>query len=300
MRIARYDKDRKLSGLVYLQRISDPRFGGQAKRNLKMFRNLCGAETYKNIVVLTTFWDKVANEREGAQREEQLKNKYFKDLVDGGAYFVRHDRTVEGSRTVLKHILTLSPTNIQIQHEIRVEGKSLEDTAAGSVHREEVERIIAKHKEELNELMAEMEKLMVLNASFRRELEEERARARQNLERWEKEKSDLSNGLGEVRNERARVEVDVAREQKDREKLSQDRERDWSSRLGSHAWDHEVAIKDIQDQLDQEKRKRQESELRSLEDVEKKMREIEEEARVAKARMDKDRMAREEEMERML
>ena len=36
-----------------------------------MFQKLCGTETYKNVVVLTTFWDQVGEEI-GAKREEQL------------------------------------------------------------------------------------------------------------------------------------------------------------------------------------------------------------------------------------
>ena len=163
---------------------------------------------------------------------------------------MRYDRTIEGARRVLKHIFTLAPTNVQIQHEIRVEGKSLEDTAAGSVHREEVERIIAKHRAELAELKTEMAKLMVQNAAFRRELEAEKAQARQHLIRWEKEKSELKNGLVEVRRDRTRLEAEVAIQRKDHEQLRQDHEREWSSRIDSRARAHDVAS---HDQLDQEK-----------------------------------------------
>ena len=218
-----------------------------------MFRNLCGAENYKNIVVITTFWDKISNQNDGIQREEQLKTKFFKELVDRGARFMRYDCTAECAHEVLKHIFTLVPTNVQIQHEIRVEGKSLEDTAAGSVHREEVERIIAKHEEELAELRVEMEKVMIHNAEFRRELEAERTQARQHLERWEKEKSELKDGLVGVRNDRARLEAEVATERKNHEQLSQESEREWTSRLDSHAKAHDVAVRNMQDQLDQER-----------------------------------------------
>ena len=160
---------------------------------------------------------------------------------------MRYDRTIEGARRVLKHIFTLAPTNVQIQHEIRVEGKSLEDTAAGSVHREEVERIITKHRAELAELKTEMAKLMVQNAAFRRELEAEKAQARQHLIRWEKEKSELKNGLVEVRRDRTRLEAEVAIQRKDHEQLRQDHECEWSSRIDSRARAQDVAS---HDQLD--------------------------------------------------
>ena len=38
---------------------------------------------------------------------------------------------------------------VKIQKEIREAGKCLDETDAGSVHREEVERTIAQHKQEL-------------------------------------------------------------------------------------------------------------------------------------------------------
>ncbi|KAL4061675.1 hypothetical protein V8B97DRAFT_2066349, partial [Scleroderma yunnanense] len=47
-----------LTGLIYVHRISDTRVGGNAQRNLRMFRNLCGDESLKNVVIVTTMWDK--------------------------------------------------------------------------------------------------------------------------------------------------------------------------------------------------------------------------------------------------
>ncbi|KAJ3508731.1 hypothetical protein NLJ89_g5594 [Agrocybe chaxingu] len=186
-----YDENRKLNGLVYLQRISDPRFGGQSSRNLRMFRNLC--------------------EEEGIKREGQLKTRFFKDLVDGGACFMQHDRTIESAREVLGHILPLPPAVAQIQTEIREEGKTLEDTSAGSVHREEVDRIIANHKKEVADLKAEMDSLKESNTAARRELEQERAKLQADLARWENERSELQKGLGEEKKSREKLEVEAAK-----------------------------------------------------------------------------------------
>ncbi|PPQ76190.1 hypothetical protein CVT26_009364, partial [Gymnopilus dilepis] len=187
----RYDKDRKLTGLIYLTRISDPRFGGQSKRNLRMFKNLCGSKTFKNIVILTTFWDMLATVKEGIAREDELKYRFFQDLVDGGASFMRHDRTIDSAQGVLERVLAFDPTAVQIQEEIRIQGKALEDTSAGSVHREEVERIIAKHRQEVQELKAEIGNIRNDNSALRKELEEEQERLRKKLAQWEKEKQEL-------------------------------------------------------------------------------------------------------------
>ena len=153
-----------------------------------MFRSLCGSETYKNVVVLTTFWDQLPSAQEGEKREAELRSKFFKDLVAGGARFMRHDCTqIESAKQVLAHVLTLAPAVVQIQEEIRVRGKTLEDTEAGSVHREEVERIISKHKKEVSELKAEMNVIKESNVAARAELEEERKKLQEQLQRWEQE-----------------------------------------------------------------------------------------------------------------
>ena len=70
----RYNENRKLNGIIYVQTIAHPRFSGQAARNLRMFKNLCGTESYKNVVVLTTSWDLVSKEL-GQKREAQLKSQ---------------------------------------------------------------------------------------------------------------------------------------------------------------------------------------------------------------------------------
>ncbi|KAJ7780608.1 P-loop containing nucleoside triphosphate hydrolase protein [Mycena maculata] len=209
--VGEYDKDRKLNGLIYFQRISDPRFGGQAGSNLRMFKKLCGEEPFKNVVVVTTFWDRVASEQEGSKREEELKSKFFRDLVGGGARFMRHDRTAESAQKVLGHIFTLVPTNVQIQEEIRVQGKSLEDTAAGSMRREEVEEIMARHKQEVADLKAEMATIRRNDEEARRELEAERDKLQQELARWQSEISVLKKGLDDEKNWREQLQAEIGR-----------------------------------------------------------------------------------------
>ena len=47
-----YDSEIRLSGLVYLHRISDPRMPGSAKRNLHMFQRLCGPQCLQGVVLV--------------------------------------------------------------------------------------------------------------------------------------------------------------------------------------------------------------------------------------------------------
>lgn len=123
---------------------------------------------------------------------------------------MRHDRAIESTRQVLRHIFTLDPVIAQIQRDIREEGTSLEDTAAGSVLREEVERIIAKYREEVADLKAELVTINKSSEAMRRELRDERATLQQELARWERERSELKKGLGEAKISRERLEVETS------------------------------------------------------------------------------------------
>ncbi|KAK2466546.1 hypothetical protein APHAL10511_001408 [Amanita phalloides] len=255
--LTEYDMRRKLNGFIYLQRISDPRFSGQSSRNLKMFRNLCGTKAYQNVVVLTTFWDQLPSEQEGEKREEQLKSRFFQDFIEGGARFMRHDGTIDNARDVLRYILTLVPTNVQIQEEIRLEGKVLEDTAAGSVHRGEMEEIIMKHKKQMADLKAELDATGASSTSLRREIEEERAKTQQELARWETERDDMRKGLDEAMKVQQRLEADVVTERKNREKWREEQEREWKSQFAVQEKKHEESIQRLQAQVEQEKKERE-------------------------------------------
>ncbi|KAE9408493.1 P-loop containing nucleoside triphosphate hydrolase protein [Gymnopus androsaceus JB14] len=231
-----YDENRKLNGLVYVQRISDTRFSGQSKRNLRIFKELCGTGTYKNMVVLTTFWDKVS-QQEGDKRELELRSNYFEPLVEGGATFMRHTNSLVSAQRVVEHISTLVPTNVQITKEIREEGKTLEETAAGSVRREEVDRLIAQHREEVAGIQAEMNALKSTNEEMRRELAQDKAEMQKKLATWEEERAKLARGLEEARRGQERSNSVEQREliqariaQKDaEEKLRQAKSKSWKT-----------------------------------------------------------------------
>ena len=62
--------------------------GGSPLKHLKMFQNLCGTEALKNVVLVTTMWDKV-DEEEGYNRENELTARYWKAMIDLGCHTSR-------------------------------------------------------------------------------------------------------------------------------------------------------------------------------------------------------------------
>ena len=181
-----------------------------------MFEKLCGTNTLKNVIVLTTFWDQVGLEI-GEDRERQMQSKFFKGVVDGGARFMRHDRTAASARAVLSYVFAeLAPVVTQIQIEMGVEGRTLAETAAGMVQQEEIERIIAKHREEVWSLKAEIDTVKESNGAARRELEEDKAELQRQLARWEAEKAELKSGF-EAQSAKWQAESAALRESVDKE-----------------------------------------------------------------------------------
>jgi len=79
-----------LSWIIYLQGIIHTGMKGSNMKNLGMFGELSGMETFGNVVLCTTMWGKVTPE-EGKMREEQLKRKetFWGSLISLGAQTYR-------------------------------------------------------------------------------------------------------------------------------------------------------------------------------------------------------------------
>ncbi|KAF8122892.1 hypothetical protein EV363DRAFT_1358576 [Boletus edulis] len=125
------NEERLLNGIIYMHRISDPRVGGVARKNLKMFHSLCGDASLKNVRIATTNWNRVS-EQEGTT-----------PLIDGGAGLRRHTNTVESAEQI-------------IQKELRM-GMTLGDTSAGTILIAGMREMQKKDEKELAGLEREME-----------------------------------------------------------------------------------------------------------------------------------------------
>ncbi|KAG2342299.1 hypothetical protein BDR05DRAFT_976483 [Suillus weaverae] len=182
-----YEHGSKLAGVIYMHRISDYRMGGKSKGNFKIFRELCGESSLKNILIVTNMWSEVKPEI-GEAREVELasKDKFFKPLLEKGARMLRHDGTLESAHTTLRYLINSHPATLRIQREIVDEHKSIEKTAAGSELRRALDEQADHHKEEIQTLRAQMEAAMEAKHEERRsELQEELEKKQQECERIE-------------------------------------------------------------------------------------------------------------------
>ena len=158
---SRYQQGIKLTGLLYLHRISDRRVSGTLRKNFKMFQELSGERTLRNVVIVTNMWGEVEG-RVGEKREAELKGKdiFFKPILDKHAQMARHMNTVDTAQRILRLILHNTPLPQRIQEEIVDEGKDISETCAGQELNRELQEQIRTHKEEMRVLEEEAQQAM--------------------------------------------------------------------------------------------------------------------------------------------
>ncbi|KDQ54599.1 hypothetical protein JAAARDRAFT_160672 [Jaapia argillacea MUCL 33604] len=197
-----YEQKQKLAGVIYMHRINDTRMSNSSQRNLRMFRNLCGSESMKNVVIVTTMWDS-APRKQAEMHEAELRTKcgFFKDLIDDGAQLVRSGQYCEGegflppSQIVSDILLRSQPVFTQIQNEM-AQGKELDCTSAGEQLDTDLRKMKQHFEMEMKKLQEETEEAIKDRDSRAvRELEEEKTKNRLEVEKLDKQLRALQEGL---------------------------------------------------------------------------------------------------------
>lgn len=195
----------QLSGIIYMHRISDFRMGGISRRNFSMFRQLCGDDNLKNVIIVTNMWGEVS-QTVGEDRETELRenNLFFKPVLDKKAQLLRHNNTTQSAHTIIHHILKNHPMTLRIQEELVDEGIDISETAAGVELSRELAELAKKHKKELRQMQDEMrEAIRAKDEETRRELEEETQKLSAEICRVQADSQRLAT---EYSNEKVRME----------------------------------------------------------------------------------------------
>lgn len=102
--VSTYKEKAKLVTIVYLHNISDNRMTGSLLGNIQTFASFCGQTAMPNVVIVTTMWDKVEDE-EGSDREEELRDSFWKDMVTKGCKTERFDNTYESAWRIIGSVV---------------------------------------------------------------------------------------------------------------------------------------------------------------------------------------------------
>ncbi|KAF2642477.1 hypothetical protein P280DRAFT_396530 [Massarina eburnea CBS 473.64] len=126
----------KISGLLYLHRITDTRLGGSAMRSLKAFKKLCGEETYNGIILVTTRWDEVRLDQMklASQREQELRINSWSDVLKKGGRIVSLTAGRADALKIISHIVIENlQLTLRLQRQLVDEEMALEETDVGKV-----------------------------------------------------------------------------------------------------------------------------------------------------------------------
>ncbi|KAF8691066.1 hypothetical protein AX14_002828 [Amanita brunnescens Koide BX004] len=152
-------KKQLVHGVIYIHRISENRVGNLAISNFKTFRKICGEDSLKNVVIVTTMWDKVTKE-EGERRVQDLisLDDFFKPALAKKAQLVHHTpNTVDSAHNIINLIIQNNPLPLDIQKELVDQGKDITQTSAGKELDKQVAKLTAMYEEKLRKQKQEMD-----------------------------------------------------------------------------------------------------------------------------------------------
>lgn len=147
--------------MIYLHRITDRKLCGSSRKNLNVFRHLCGDDALTNVAIVTNMWENVEPAL-GVAREKELASEdtMFAPLIAHGARMFRHDGSRPSALTVLDKLLVKIPIPLLIQKELVDEGRDITDTSAAREVDRELSKARQKYREELASIKVRIEEAL--------------------------------------------------------------------------------------------------------------------------------------------
>jgi len=166
---------------------------GTPHRNVRMFGELCGDKSARNVVLLTTMWDKVKNMEEAGKREAALKERCWNFMIHNGATVDRFDKDdPKSSWTIVDKVIQRHKVGqaLLLQEEIVDFGKRLNATSAGMALFQDLQKLIDKQNRRIKSLEN------VERGKGDEDVEAEMAALRADIEKIMKESERLKIPLG--------------------------------------------------------------------------------------------------------
>ncbi|KAH8757824.1 hypothetical protein F5882DRAFT_417839 [Hyaloscypha sp. PMI_1271] len=235
-----FQKDVKLSGMLYFHRITDPRMQGSTRKNLNMFQALCGIGQFRSVILVTTMWENVKMDQ-GEAREAELKenDEYWGKMRKEGSLVKRHQNTYASAKGIVELVVrNATMVELDIQKELVTQKKELHDTTAGKTleaekvqEREQWEKkeakSRAKYKDALRQQKADLAEVM------RKQKEEARQEVAKRNEDLERLKVRVKAADIRAQNERRKREIQE-REQERLRKQNEALQKSVGLRIRSH------------------------------------------------------------------
>ncbi|TGJ80532.1 hypothetical protein E0Z10_g8239 [Xylaria hypoxylon] len=194
-----YANNIQLNGILYLHRITDTRMGKSAKKNLFLFKKLCGPNALRNVLLVSTMWENVSmmigndHEQELVQTEE-----FWGAMLQQGAQLKRHKNNRDSAMQLLSHFADKKRTTMAIQNEMVNDQKMLHKTTAG----QELDSELITQREHFQKDLDETKKM------FRQAKEQQDLESANQLRQHEK---NMTEKIERIQREREEWKVNMQR-----------------------------------------------------------------------------------------
>lgn len=147
----------RITGSIYLHRISDVRVSGSSLNNIKLFRGLVGSRSMQNVLLVSNMWGQVT-ELQGEKREKELlaTDDFWGSMMRFGAKCDRFNNTHKDGLRLVDKLLPNEPVPLQLQVKMQ-KGVPISNTTAGKQINAQLERLNAEYEDKLGDLKIELE-----------------------------------------------------------------------------------------------------------------------------------------------
>lgn len=124
-----------------------------------MFEQLCGKNAFYNVILATTMWDEV-DEETGATREQELKTRYWGDMLERDSTTNRFLRTRESAFTLIDPLINKANerNSLLIQHEMADMHKKLPAISVAQDLFSKMELLVRQREVLLHQIRSEMKR----------------------------------------------------------------------------------------------------------------------------------------------
>ncbi|KAF3901847.1 hypothetical protein AA313_de0208849 [Arthrobotrys entomopaga] len=238
---AAYSNEAKLAGIIYLHRISDVRMQGSALRNLRMFKQLCGANNLDSVVLATTHWTNAEGARipeaTGAERVKELvqTDGFWGGMIERGSKVVRHDGSRESALEIVGSLVKRSVRVVlDIQRQLIDQKMNLDDTDAAQALQEELIRERKAFQEKLSELKEDMEFAMKENdQKWLNQIEKDQQKYEEKIKKTYEETEALKTNLKKIAEEKDAQYQALQKQMSEQQKQYEQQVKDTVSKMES-------------------------------------------------------------------
>ncbi|KAG8718281.1 hypothetical protein FRC09_012904 [Ceratobasidium sp. 395] len=222
-----YKEGYKLTGIIYLHRITDIRVGGISRRTFNVFRQLCGNSSLSNVLIVTNMWSDPPTPVE-IEREIELRDHpdFFQPALLKGAKMARRTHKDQASaHEIVRMLLGKQTTTMTIQKELVDQEKDLAATGAGKILEREPQLMIERHRLEMEQAKQDMEDAVrERDEQAKMDLEKLQTQARADDAKRRQELESMRSGFGKEQ-ARWKQEIEAAKASQRATQAEQDRVR---------------------------------------------------------------------------